>query len=78
MVHEQKRYFRCPDGVITDDVAVYGKSWKEFGDYVEKFFPGYEVIAYDPFLRLKATDPRCTDYFDISLKGALALLGGKY
>lgn len=49
---------RLPFGGYTIDADEYGRAWKELGERAEKFFPGYEWVAFDPNIRLDRKDRR--------------------
>jgi hypothetical protein len=66
---------RLPDGTWTDNIQQYGKAWKALGEKVEKFFPSYTVMGYDPYIRMVPRDRNKPDgYFDLPAKAALELV----
>jgi hypothetical protein len=62
----------------TADIERYGRAWRSLGEAVQSFFPSYEVVGYDPFVRLQRSDlsavgHRAGTSFDLSVDAAIEL-----
>ena len=51
---ERRRSYRLPSsGGVTYDVDAYLAEWDALSAKVKRFFPDYEVVAFDPSLRFE-------------------------
>lgn len=76
----RRELMRLPFGGFTEDTDEYMRAWRALGQRAEKFFEGYEAIAYDPMVRLdiigRHSDPKNalrTTYIELTPEAVRAL-----
>ena len=70
-----KRKYRRPNGEYTIDPDLYADEWINLGKQLEKYFPGYKAMGFNPGVRMRRTEGNIEiDSFNLSIMAINCLL----